>query len=287
MGRIGIVTDAHSNPWGQDAVFDYLEREGVDRKIHLGDMVGMFPNPREVIDRAREECGVILLGNHESIMLRDFEDDSRKRQERIMAAYINWFQVTQEQRDFLDSLPLEYVDNGVLYVHNSPFNPKERTERYMHDRFQIANNNDKILELSNSDTCSLVFKGHSHKGSVWKIKRGLREVKEEDVVETHLRRSTELSDTLVTSIDSDFVYVFEVGSACGANTIFTKDEDLDYRPSGAFFDYDSRTQTGEVTLFRTEKNYNIEAFVKSVKSDSRWEKFEEAQRQINYLKNHL
>lgn len=286
MGRVGIVTDAHSNPWGQDAVFDYLKREEVDSKIHLGDMVGMFPHPSEVIDRAREECRVILLGNHESIMLRDFEDDSRKRWERVMATYINWFQVTQEQRNFLDSLPLEHVDNGVLYVHNSPFNPKERTKKYMHDRFQIAEDNSKILTLSNSDY-QLVFKGHSHKGSVWKIRRGLNEVKEGDVVETPLRRSTELSDTLVTPIDSDFVYVFEVGSACGANTIFTKDEDLDYRPSGAFFDYDIRTQTGKVTLFRTRERYDIEAFVRSVESNPRWEKFEEAQKQIAHLKAYI
>lgn len=86
MIRIGIITDAHSNPWGQKAVLNYLRREGIEREdtFDLGDLVGMFPQCMETVKIARAESGHGILGNHDAMLLGYFKDDP-ERQERIAA----------------------------------------------------------------------------------------------------------------------------------------------------------------------------------------------------------
>lgn len=286
--RIGITTDTHANPYAQESVINYLDLEGIDLLCNLGDLVGMFPDVVPVVERAREECDINLMGNHDSILLRDFQDDG-KRWERITTIYFNSFSLGQEHLDFLNSLPLEYRMDGLLFVHNSPFDPKERTKEYMHARLQLMENPSNMLQLSNSQD-HVVIKGHSHRSQVYKIKRGLKSFNEGNMEVLNLDKKFSVRDTLSSEkikIDPDFFYLIEVPSTCGANTMFTKEEDLDYRPGGALIEYDSRSSRGEITLFKTLRNYDINSFIKSVKSNKNWIEFSEAQKQIRYLEQQL
>ena len=282
--RIGITTDTHANPWAQNAVFKYLKTREIDSLYNLGDLVGMFPDVVPVVERAKDECNVNLLGNHDSILLRDFQDDG-KRWERIVAIYFNSFSLKQEHLDFLNSLYLEYKINGLLFVHNSPFDPKERTKEYMHARLGLDNFH-KILQLSNSEN-HVAVKGHSHRARVYKIRKGLNAINEGDVEIFNLNKSNSSSDTLEVVINPDFFYLVEVSSTCGANTIFTKEEDLDYRPGGGIITYDSSSKNGKILLFKTNEGYDADSFVKSVRSNKDWNEFPEAQKQIKYLENRL
>ena len=103
----------------------------------------------------------------------------------------------------------------------------------------------------------------------------------------NLNKSDSSSDTLEVTINPDFFYLVEVSSTCGANTMFTKGEDLDYRPGGGIITYNSSSKNGKILLFKTNEDYDADSFVKSVKSNKDWNEFPEAQKQIEYLEKRL
>ena len=64
--RYGVFGDIHSNLAALHAVWEAMEREGVDRYLCLGDIVGYGAEPEACCDRVRELCEVTLLGNHDA-----------------------------------------------------------------------------------------------------------------------------------------------------------------------------------------------------------------------------
>ena len=294
--RIGIITDSHSNPWGQEAVLGLLRKEGIGKAdtYDLGDNAGMFPEAVAACDIARAECSFSLLGNHDAVLIGYFEDDP-KRWERIAALEENKKKVLVDGREdlfgWLDSLALDRTEEGVYFVHNSPFEPKDlRSREYMIARFgpsMVDPSNpkhdagkSKLLEISNSPN-QIIVRGHAHIPQILKVRRGLEREVEGMVEEIDMKGR----DSLDVKIEPDFVYIITVGSTCGANTMFTKDEDLDYRPSGGIIEYDAEKSAGKINLFRTTEGYNVQRFIDSVKRYSAWGRFEEAQRQITHLEH--
>ena len=290
--RIGLITDTHSNPWGQEAVLKTLRAEGIPKKdtYDLGDNAGMFPEVIAAADLSIRECSLHLMGNHDAVLAGHFEDDPR-RAERIGAIKENKKKIEDEGRldliRWFGSLPINYV----YFTHNAVFgtrNPKDK--EFMLARFgptivdpenqRYDSKITKLLEVSNFPQQVLV-RGHAHTPSVHKIKRGLEKIVPGMVSERIMVKGEGLLEVM---IDPEFTYIFTVGSACGANTMFTPDGQLDYRPSGAFIEYDLDSQTGKASLFRVNEGYDSKAFIRSVESNVAWENFEEAQKQINHLK---
>jgi predicted phosphodiesterase len=65
--RLGIITDVHANDYALQRVIAHGHKHRVSDWIFLGDAVGYFPQPVEVLRRLREIKPVhILLGNHEA-----------------------------------------------------------------------------------------------------------------------------------------------------------------------------------------------------------------------------
>ena len=75
--EIGIVSDSHSNPWGQAAVIKHLRERGIggENTYNLGDITGMFPEVIPTIEMAKAECQLTLIGNHDAVLIDYFEDD--------------------------------------------------------------------------------------------------------------------------------------------------------------------------------------------------------------------
>jgi putative phosphoesterase len=67
--RIGIISDAHGNGPGLDLVLSFLEKQGVDRLLFLGDAIGYGPCNREVCERLELAGADCLMGNHEAMLL--------------------------------------------------------------------------------------------------------------------------------------------------------------------------------------------------------------------------
>ncbi|MBS3072634.1 metallophosphoesterase family protein [Candidatus Pacearchaeota archaeon] len=297
--EIGIVSDSHSNPWGQASIIEYLREMGINKEntYNLGDITGMFPEVIPTIEMAKAECQLTLIGNHDAVLIDCFEDDS-KRDERIKAIKLNRKELEEKSRydliDWISSFSIDHLKRGVYLVHNSPFGAKDsKSKRYMLARISesLRDPSNPMYDQNNSNLISLsqyprqvIVRGHAHAPSIQRVKRGLSNPEENMAEYISMEKGRTL---LEIDIDPDFTYLVTVGSACGANTIFTKDIDLDYRPSGGIISYDQKREEGKITLFRTTKNYAFHKFIESVRNNHKWDNLPEAQKQIGYLEREV
>lgn len=63
--RTAIISDIHANLEAFEVVLADIGRQGVDRTICLGDVIGYGPDPCACIDLVQEHCEFSLLGNHD------------------------------------------------------------------------------------------------------------------------------------------------------------------------------------------------------------------------------
>src|SRR6266516_2638628 len=84
--RIAVVSDIHGNLTAFEAVLADLERRGVDRVLHGGDLVLMGSQPAEVIDRVRDLGWQGVVGNTDEVLWRPEE---QARQEDL-APKLGW-----------------------------------------------------------------------------------------------------------------------------------------------------------------------------------------------------
>lgn len=95
-GVTAVLSDIHANARALDAALDFIDREGIQRIINLGDVVGYGPNPRECFERVTSDprFRVNLLGNHDRslvFLLQTPEMDMRMvGMNRIAAESIAW-----------------------------------------------------------------------------------------------------------------------------------------------------------------------------------------------------
>lgn len=115
---IAILSDIHSNLDALDAVIADLDAAGVDNVVCLGDVVGYAAHPDECINRIRERGWHTVLGNHDAAL----DNPSAKLQMNDVAnAGIRHAekQVSSENRQWLESLPLRYRRTHAIFTHAS------------------------------------------------------------------------------------------------------------------------------------------------------------------------
>jgi len=120
--RYAIISDIHSNLEALSAVLSQIDTNQVDEIICLGDIVGYGPNPNECITLVKQNCSIIIAGNHDYACINESETE-----------YFNYFakqaifwtieHLTDESYKFLSSLRLDYHVENVYLVHASPENP--------------------------------------------------------------------------------------------------------------------------------------------------------------------
>lgn len=116
MEKIAIISDVHGNITALDAVLEDIKKRNIKRIFSLGDSVVKCPNPDLVIDKLREVCEVIILGNCDySIARPEVKDKHWWTREKI----------GEERADFLYHLPIyhEFYLSGhfIRLFHASPF----------------------------------------------------------------------------------------------------------------------------------------------------------------------
>ena len=67
--KIAVIADIHANLEALEAALIAIEREGIDRVICLGDIVGYGPDPLGCIYRLQEVEALVLLGNHDQAII--------------------------------------------------------------------------------------------------------------------------------------------------------------------------------------------------------------------------
>ncbi len=115
--KLGVISDIHSNKVALDAVLE--DMPSVDRLVCCGDIVGYGPWPAKCVDTVRDECDVIVRGNHD----REMQNPEEYRQNHM--AYQGLIhsaqQLSEEQYEWVTSLPLEDVAaEKYRVVHSHP-----------------------------------------------------------------------------------------------------------------------------------------------------------------------
>jgi len=121
--RYAIIADIHANLAAFTAVLSNIERRGgVEEVWCLGDVVGYGPDPHQCIELLRQYNHVCLAGNHDwaaigKLSLSEFNPDA--------AVACRWTaqQLSPEDVDYLESLPLVIEKGDFTLVHGSPREP--------------------------------------------------------------------------------------------------------------------------------------------------------------------
>jgi diadenosine tetraphosphatase ApaH/serine/threonine PP2A family protein phosphatase len=121
--RYAIIADVHANIEALGAVLTDIERRGgVDAFWCLGDVVGYGPDPHQCLETLRRYPHICVAGNHDwaaigKVSLDDFNPDA--------AAACRWTaqQLTDEEVEYLESLPLVVERDDFTLVHGSPREP--------------------------------------------------------------------------------------------------------------------------------------------------------------------
>lgn len=73
--KIGIITDIHSNSIALEKILRYFEKEGCEKIICCGDIIGIGPFPEETVQLVRGIKDLIAVrGNHEEYLLGELPD---------------------------------------------------------------------------------------------------------------------------------------------------------------------------------------------------------------------
>jgi len=127
--RFAIISDLHSNIEALGAVLARLDREGIERIVCLGDVVGYGPDPEHCIDLVMQRCQLTLMGNHDEALLRgahDFNPVARQVIEynrRMLKPTLLAGSARRSRWKFIEGLPVSHREGETLMVHGSPRDP--------------------------------------------------------------------------------------------------------------------------------------------------------------------
>ena len=122
---VAILSDIHGNLQALQAVIEDIEKQGIQERVCLGDIVGYGANPAECLELLRgKDFRVILQGNHDAYVAAE-EDPHGTSQEAKEA--VRWTRqvLSEEQREWLRSLPLTWQAEDYEVVHASLHHPAQ------------------------------------------------------------------------------------------------------------------------------------------------------------------
>ena len=116
MERIAIISDVHGNITALNAVLEDIEKRGIKRIFCLGDSIVKCVNSDLCIDKLREKCEVMIIGNSDYAICRP---------EAKGKNFWSRNKIGEERAEFMMSLPVfhEFYMSGHLIrlFHASPY----------------------------------------------------------------------------------------------------------------------------------------------------------------------
>jgi diadenosine tetraphosphatase ApaH/serine/threonine PP2A family protein phosphatase len=120
--RVALISDVHGNLPAFQAVLADIEREGVDARWCLGDLVGYGAQPDECVALARESCDVCLIGNHDLVVIDKIEITEFSHNAAVAAIWTREH-IAQESVDYLNGLASSGQGGELGLYHASPRDP--------------------------------------------------------------------------------------------------------------------------------------------------------------------
>lgn len=155
--KIAIISDIHSNLEALTTALQYIEAQGIQKIICLGDIVGYGPNPNECVQCLIDKKIPALLGNHDDAVnnLPHREQFSETARDAI-----RWTDhaLTKEHKIYLSTLPLVIDLFGQTFVHASPLKP---------ETFSYVRNYADAAQQFRGFSTPLCFIGHTHRPEIF------------------------------------------------------------------------------------------------------------------------
>ena len=152
--RYAVICDVHSNLEALEAVLAEIKRQGVDRIVHLGDIVGYNVNPNECIDIIRSEGISCIMGNHDAAAC-GLDDPLWFNSAAKEAIIWTRSRLSSENRKYLSRLPEQLVlEERILLSHGSP----ENRDNYILDWMDAM----RQFGVMEGMSVGIAFFGHSH-----------------------------------------------------------------------------------------------------------------------------
>lgn len=157
--RRALISDVHGNPKALQAVFAHIAAEGITEIYCLGDIIGYGPEPNLALDLVRDNCVVVLRGNHDEgardlTTAADFNPDAYRATEWTREQLLRYG--SRDPFAYIESLSSSHHDGDVSYYHASPRNP---LYEYI---FPLDAMSDKKIRRIMNRVNRLAFVGHTH-----------------------------------------------------------------------------------------------------------------------------
>ena len=181
--KLGIITDIHSNIIALNEVLKEFEKIKIDKIICCGDIIGIGPNPEEVVQRLMKLKGklVAVRGNHEKYLLEglpiNVHDNKRKMSlEEIQNHKWTQSRISESSKKFLEKLPIYKnieMQNKKIYIIHYPMNSDGVYKE--HIKNPTIKENERMFSKVDSD---IYVYGHTHvvcinnKDNKWYINPG-------------------------------------------------------------------------------------------------------------------
>lgn len=181
--KLGIITDIHSNIIALNEVLKKFEKIKIDKIICCGDIIGIGPNPEEVVQRLMKLKGklVAVRGNHEKYLLEglpiNVHDNKRRMSlEEIQNHKWTHSRISESSKKFLEKLPIYKnieVQNKKIYIIHYPMNSDGVYKE--HIKNPTIKENERMFSKVDSD---IYVYGHTHvacinnKDNKWYINPG-------------------------------------------------------------------------------------------------------------------
>ena len=158
--KVGVLSDIHANKYALTNVLERAGDLGVDKLLILGDIVGYYYAPDEVLNMLSSwECEFIQ-GNHERMLLKALDDENYL--DYLTINYGSSYEqacvkLDNKQIDFLRSLPktkeLIIDDTSLLMSHGTP------TEK---DYYLYPDASKNVFDNISMLNVDFVLMGHTH-----------------------------------------------------------------------------------------------------------------------------
>lgn len=151
--KYAVFSDVHANAEALRRIIDDARKNGAERFVCLGDIVGYGPEPAESVRIIRDLKATTVAGNHDDAVsgrldTQDFNDLAADSVARHRA------EIPGDARNWLSSLPYsEEFGRDALAVHGDASDPKA---------FNYINTEDDAAANFACDSHTLVFVGHTH-----------------------------------------------------------------------------------------------------------------------------
>lgn len=172
--KIAIISDIHSNFVALKEVINDIKKQDISQIYCLGDIVGVYPQFKEVVKTFIENNIISILGNYDKACICDTIERGilylRKgiTEEQKKIFYWSHQNLDNTSKNFLASLPLkiklEFEKNKVILVHGSP----NSISKYI-----FPDTPELYLEnMLKENNCNVIICGHTHIPMIIKTKEG-------------------------------------------------------------------------------------------------------------------